>query len=37
MVLSSFGLRRTEKELRQMLGNPRFGLTLEQSAIKLSE
>ncbi|MEW6211555.1 MAG: cysteine peptidase family C39 domain-containing protein [Acidobacteriota bacterium] len=37
MVLSSFGLRRTEKEIRQLLGNPRFGLTLGQAAIRLSE
>ncbi|MCI0488395.1 MAG: cysteine peptidase family C39 domain-containing protein [Blastocatellia bacterium] len=37
MVLSGLGVHCTEKELRRLLGNPRFGLTLGQSAIKLSE
>jgi hypothetical protein len=37
MVLSSFGVQRAELEIRQMLGNPRYGLTLEQAADKLSE
>ena len=37
MVLSSFGGQFTELEIRQLLGNPRYGLTLEQAAVKLSE
>lgn len=37
MVLSSFGSHYTEKDLRHLLGNPRYGLTLEQAAAKLSE
>ncbi len=37
MVLSSFGVQRTEQEIRRMLGNPRYGLTLEQAAAKLLE
>jgi hypothetical protein len=37
MVLSSLGPCCTEQEIRQLLGNPRFGLTLGQAAIKLSE
>jgi ABC-type bacteriocin/lantibiotic exporter with double-glycine peptidase domain len=37
MALSSFGAQYTEQEIRQMLGNPRYGLTLEQAADKLSE
>ncbi len=37
MVLSSFGVQSTEQEIRQMVGNPRYGLTLEQAAAKLLE
>lgn len=37
MVLSSFGMTRTELEIRQLLGNPRYGLTLEEAAAKLLE
>ncbi|MGH9844466.1 MAG: cysteine peptidase family C39 domain-containing protein [Blastocatellia bacterium] len=37
IVLSSFGAQRAEQEIRQMLGNPRYGLTLEQAAAKISE
>lgn len=37
MVLASFGQQRTEVELRHLLGNPRFGLTLRQAANKLNE
>lgn len=35
MALSSFGAQSTELEIRQLLGNPRYGLTLEQAAAKL--
>ena len=37
IVLSGFGSLCAEKEIRQLLGNPRFGLTLGQAAVKLSE
>ncbi|MGH9832551.1 MAG: cysteine peptidase family C39 domain-containing protein [Blastocatellia bacterium] len=37
IVLSSFGTQRAEQEIRQMLGNPRYGLTLEQATAKLLE
>ena len=37
MVLSSFGMLCTEQEIRQRLGNPRFGLTLGEAAAKLLE
>jgi ABC-type bacteriocin/lantibiotic exporter with double-glycine peptidase domain len=37
MTLSGFGTPRTEPEIRQLLGNPLYGLTLEQAAVKLSE
>ena len=37
IVLSSFGARCTEQEIRLLLSNPRFGLTLGQAAVKLSE
>ena len=37
MVLSSFGTPGTEEEIRRRLGNPRYGLTLEEAAAKLSE
>jgi hypothetical protein len=37
MVLSSFGTLRTEEEIRQRLGNPRFGLTLGEAAARLLE
>ena len=37
MVLSSFGTQSTEQEIRQMLGNPRSGLTLGEAAARLSE
>jgi hypothetical protein len=37
MVLSGFGTFVTEVEIRRRLGNPRYGLTLEEAAIKLSD
>jgi len=37
MVLSSFGTFVTEEEIRRRLGNPRYGLTLEEAAARLSE
>jgi len=37
MVLTAFGQRREETEIRALLGNPRYGLTLRQAADKLSE
>ncbi len=37
MVLTNFGQHREESEIRQMLGNPRFGLTLTQAARRLQE
>jgi hypothetical protein len=37
MVLSSFGTLATEEEIRHRLGNPRYGLTLEEAAARLSE
>lgn len=36
MTLSGFGTLCTEPEIRQLLGNPRYGLTLEQAAVKLA-
>jgi ABC-type bacteriocin/lantibiotic exporter with double-glycine peptidase domain len=35
MVLTSFGQRRFEDEMRRLLGNPPFGITLTQAADKL--
>lgn len=37
MTLRGFGTPRTEPEIRELLGNPPYGLTLEQAAAKLSE
>jgi hypothetical protein len=37
MVLASFGQNLSELEVRRLLGNPRFGLTLGQAAFKLQE
>jgi hypothetical protein len=37
MVLGGFGVQCAEPEIRQMLGNPRYGLTLEEAASRLSE
>jgi len=37
MVLTAFGQRREESEIRRLLGNPRFGLTLAQAVYKLIE
>lgn len=37
MVLTAFGQRREESEIRRLLGNPRFGLTLTQAVHKLIE
>lgn len=37
MALSSFGALPTELELRQRLGNPRHGLSLQEAAAKLLE
>lgn len=37
MVLTAFGQKREESEIRRLLGNPRFGLTLTQAAQKLTE
>lgn len=37
MTLSDFGAPCTEPEIRQLLGNPPYGLTLQQAAVKLSE
>ena len=37
MVLTVFGQRHAENEIRRLLGNPRFGLTLSQAAEKLIE
>jgi ABC-type bacteriocin/lantibiotic exporter with double-glycine peptidase domain len=37
MVFSSFGTLFTEAEIRQMLGNPRYGLTLRDARDKLLE
>ena len=36
MVLSDFGAQASEPSIRQLLGNPRYGLTLEQAADKLT-
>jgi ABC-type bacteriocin/lantibiotic exporter with double-glycine peptidase domain len=35
MVLASFGQQRSESEIRHLLGNPRFGITLTQAADRL--
>ena len=35
MVLASFGQHRSESEIRHLLGNPRFGMTLTQAADRL--
>jgi ABC-type bacteriocin/lantibiotic exporter with double-glycine peptidase domain len=35
MVLTSFGQYRSESEMRRLLGNPRFGITLRQAAQRL--
>ena len=37
MVLTAFGQSRKESEIRVLLGNPRFGLTLRQAVHKLVE
>lgn len=37
MVLASFGQQHSEADLRRLLGNPRFGLTLARAANKLLE
>lgn len=37
MVLANFGQQQSEAELRHLLGNPRFGLTLTRAASKLLE
>lgn len=37
MVLTTFGQKHEETEIRQMLGNPRFGLTLTQAERILRE
>jgi len=35
MVLTSFGQHHSESEIRRLLGNPRFGITLTQAAQRL--
>jgi len=35
MVLTSFGQHHSESDIRRVLGNPRFGLTLTQAAHRL--
>jgi ABC-type bacteriocin/lantibiotic exporter with double-glycine peptidase domain len=35
MVLTSFGQHHSESEIRHVLGNPRFGITLTQAAQRL--
>ena len=35
MVLGSFGQHRSESDIRRVLGNPRFGITLAQAAHRL--
>ena len=37
MVLAEMGHERTERDVRQLLGNPRFGLTLRRAANMLQE
>ncbi len=37
MVLTTFGQKYEESEIRALLGNPRFGLTLSQAVHKLVE
>src|SRR4051794_31935872 len=37
MVLTGFGQQRAEVEIRRLLGNPRFGVTLRRAVIKLVE
>ena len=36
MVLTTFEQHHQEKDIRQLLGNPRFGLTMKQAANKLN-
>lgn len=35
MVLASFGQHRSERDIRRLLGNPHFGITLTQAANRL--
>jgi ABC-type bacteriocin/lantibiotic exporter with double-glycine peptidase domain len=35
MVLASFGQHHSESDIRRLLGNPRFGITLRQAADRL--
>ena len=37
MALTEFGQHLAEVEIRRMLGNPRFGLTLRQSSVRIEQ